>query len=348
VPATVIWLAGCANAFNLIDGVDGLAAGVGFFATVTVLVAALIYGSIGLALAVAPLAGALLGFLRYNFNPATIFLGDCGALTVGFLLGCFGVLWGQKTATLFGLTAPLMALAIPLLDTAIAIARRFLRGQKIWTADRGHIHHRLLEQGLTPRRVALVLYGFAALGAVFSVVQSALQNQFGGLVVIAFCLTAWMGVQHLGYVEFGVAGRLFVDGAFRRHFSAQVALANFEKALEGARSPQACWKAIEAAAEEFGYERVKARIAGREFQRLNGFGAAGEEEYWTVRIPLPGGDFVRLDHVSRAGASLSRVGPFADAIQRILREKLSLARAFALEPRRVEVEMKARAAGARD
>ncbi|MGA7410233.1 MAG: MraY family glycosyltransferase, partial [Bryobacteraceae bacterium] len=109
LPVTLFWLVGCANAFNLIDGVDGLATGAGLFATVTILIGALLSNNVPLALATIPLAGALLGFLRYNFNPASIFLGDSGSLTIGFLLGCFGVLWSQKGATILGMTAPLLA-----------------------------------------------------------------------------------------------------------------------------------------------------------------------------------------------------------------------------------------------
>ncbi|MBV8902876.1 MAG: undecaprenyl/decaprenyl-phosphate alpha-N-acetylglucosaminyl 1-phosphate transferase, partial [Acidobacteriia bacterium] len=163
LPVTVIWLVGCANAFNLIDGLDGLAAGVGLFATLTSLVAALTHDNLPLALVTAPLAGCLLGFLRYNFNPASIFLGDSGSLLIGFLLGCYGAMWSYKSATLIGLTAPMMAMAIPLLDVALSIVRRFLRNQPIFSADRGHIHHRLLERGLTPRRAALFLYGICGL-----------------------------------------------------------------------------------------------------------------------------------------------------------------------------------------
>ena len=111
VPLSIFWLLACTNAFNLIDGLDGLAAGVGLFATVTTLLAALIQGNMGLAMATVPLAGCLLGFLRYNFNPASVFLGDCGSLTIGFLLGCFGVIWSQKSATFLGMVAPAMAVA---------------------------------------------------------------------------------------------------------------------------------------------------------------------------------------------------------------------------------------------
>src|SRR6185437_8896845 len=164
-PATLMWLVGCSNAFNLIDGIDGLAAGVGLFATVTTLMAALLNQHYELAIVTVPLIGALLGFFPYNFSPASIFLGDSGSLLIGFLLGAYGVLWSDKSATLLGMTAPLMAVAIPLFDTALAILRRFLRGQPIWAADRGHIHHRLLDRGLSPKRVVMVLYGVCGIGA---------------------------------------------------------------------------------------------------------------------------------------------------------------------------------------
>jgi UDP-GlcNAc:undecaprenyl-phosphate GlcNAc-1-phosphate transferase len=136
-PLTVLWLLLCTNALNFIDGVDGLASGLGLFAASTTLVAALLQHNIPLALAAAPLVGALLGFLRYNFHPASIFLGDSGSLFIGFLLGCFGIVSGQKSATILGMTAPLMALSIPLLDTALAIGRRFIRKQPLSTGDLG-------------------------------------------------------------------------------------------------------------------------------------------------------------------------------------------------------------------
>ncbi len=108
-PITVIWLIACANAFNLIDGLDGLAAGIGLFATVTMLLAALFQGNLPLAMATMPLAGCLLGFLRYNFNPASVYLGDSGSLLIGFLLGCYGALWSEKAVTLIALTVPVLA-----------------------------------------------------------------------------------------------------------------------------------------------------------------------------------------------------------------------------------------------
>jgi len=155
---TIAWLILCSNAFNLIDGMDGLAAGVGLTATMTTFIAGLLHGDITLGLATAPLAGCLLGFLRYNFNPASIFLGDSGSLLIGFLLGSYAVIWSQKSATMLGVAGPAMALALPLLEVGLSILRRFLRNEPIFTGDRGHIHHRLLDRGFTPRKAALLLY----------------------------------------------------------------------------------------------------------------------------------------------------------------------------------------------
>jgi UDP-GlcNAc:undecaprenyl-phosphate GlcNAc-1-phosphate transferase len=314
LPVTLLWLAGCSNAFNLIDGVDGLAAGAGLFATVTILVGALLQGNVPLALATVPLAGALLGFLRYNFNPASIFLGDSGSLTVGFLLGCYGVLWGQKSATVLGMTAPLMALAVPLVDTAVAIGRRFLRGQPIYVADRGHIHHRLLDRGLTPRRVALLLYAACGLAAGLSLVASVSEGEFKGLIIVLFCAMAWMGVQHLGYVEFGVAGRMFLEGAFRRHLKSQLALEAFARELAAAETPGECWRAVCEAASQFGFAEVEMRLHGDQFR------AALEETNgnptWRVEIPLEEGGWLTLRRCFDAPGAPTVLVPFADTLRR--------------------------------
>jgi UDP-GlcNAc:undecaprenyl-phosphate GlcNAc-1-phosphate transferase len=198
---------------------DGLAAGVGLLATTTTLVAALLDHNIGLAIATVPLAGALLGILRFNFNPASIFLGDSGSLFIGFLLGCYSVLWSQKSATILGMTAPLIALSIPLLDTGLAIIRRFLRCRPIFGADYGHIHHKLLARGLTPRQAVILLYIICGLCAALSLLQSFAHERFEGLIIILFCALAWIGVQHLGYAEFDMARRLILAGNFRRHLT---------------------------------------------------------------------------------------------------------------------------------
>jgi UDP-GlcNAc:undecaprenyl-phosphate GlcNAc-1-phosphate transferase len=212
---TVGWLVACCNALNLIDGIDGLAAGIGFIASAATLAAALVHHNPGLALLAAPLAGSLLGFLKYNFNPASIFLGDCGSLLVGFLLGCYGILWSQRSATAVGFAAPMIALAVPLLDVVLAIVRRSLGRRSIFEADRGHIHHRLLDRGYTPRRAALLLYAFSGLSAGLALLQDVTHDRFGGLFPVLICAAAWFGLQHMRYFDFGPAVRSLFRGGWK-------------------------------------------------------------------------------------------------------------------------------------
>ena len=148
VVLSVMWLLACTNAVNLIDGMDGLATGVGLTATLTTMLVALLSGNMGLAMATAPLAGALFAFLRYNFSPASVFLGDSGSLSIGFLLGCLGLVWDSH-AGMLGMVGPLMTMALPLVDVSLSILRRFLRRRPIFQGDRGHIHHRVLALGFT-------------------------------------------------------------------------------------------------------------------------------------------------------------------------------------------------------
>jgi len=196
---TVAWLMVFSNAFNLIDGVDGLAAGVALTATLTIFVAGVLHSDSALGLATAPLAGCLLGFLRYNFNPASIFLGDSGSLSIGFLLGCCGIIWSQKAATMLGVAAPAMALALPLLEVVSSIVRRCLRNEPIFAGDRGHMHHRLLDRGLTPRGVSLLLYAACGVGATLSLLQSVVLNHVAGIVIVLCGGATWVVVHYLSY-----------------------------------------------------------------------------------------------------------------------------------------------------
>jgi UDP-GlcNAc:undecaprenyl-phosphate GlcNAc-1-phosphate transferase len=160
---TIVWVVGVSNAFNLIDGLDGLAAGAALFASLVMLSVALVNGNPLVAVMTLALAGALIGFLRYNFNPASIFLGDSGSLFVGFLLAALSVTGSQKASTAVAVAIPFMAFALPVIDTGFTITRRFISGKPLFEGDREHIHHKLLERGWSQRRVAFVLYGVCAL-----------------------------------------------------------------------------------------------------------------------------------------------------------------------------------------
>jgi UDP-GlcNAc:undecaprenyl-phosphate GlcNAc-1-phosphate transferase len=317
IPVTILWLLACMNAFNLVDGLDGLAAGVGLFATLTVFTAAMMQHNMVLAVATFPLAGALLAFLCYNFNPATIFLGDSGSLLIGFLLGCYAAIWSNKSATLLGMTAPLMALSIPLLDVALAIVRRFLRHQPIFDADRGHIHHRLLDRGFTPRRAVLMLYGLCGLAAAFSLLQAVLHS-FSGALLLLFGVVVLLGVQYLGYAEFDLAGRLLFSGEFQRSVSAQLDLRKFRAALAAAATPAGCWEVIREACGKFGFEQARLSLAGENFEYSSD---DPEAPCWTVRVPLCNGDYAVLVRPCASPVLPMVVAPFVDSLRETLVKK---------------------------
>ena len=320
---TVIWLVGCANAFNLIDGMDGLAAGVGLVSAVTMLLAALTQGNLPLALATLPLAGSLLGFLRYNFHKASVFLGDSGSLLIGFLLGCYGALWSNKSVTLVALTVPLLAVSIPLLDVLLSIARRYLRNRPIFQADRGHIHHKLLDRGLSPRAAVLTIYGLCGLVAVLSLLVSALHNQFGGLIVILFCGVAWIGIRQLEYTEFASAGRMFLGGKFRRIIDLETRLSDFETSLRKAVDVHDCWAKIRAGGREFGFQEVRLSMDGRVFEDLTAAPTSKSKPRWQLRIPLPGSQYVNFSRDFDSEMNAMVLSAFVQAVQRGLEGRVA-------------------------
>jgi Glycosyl transferase family 4 len=152
-------------------------------------------------------AGATLGFLFFNFNPASIFLGDSGSLFLGFMLAGLGLLSSQKSQTIVAVAIPVLSLGLPVLDTALAIMRRFLRGQPIFSADRGHIHHRLLGLGHSPRKVALLLYGVCAVMA-FAAMLLVNHAQYIALVLVVCGLGVGVAVQRLRFHEFEELARI--------------------------------------------------------------------------------------------------------------------------------------------
>src|SRR6266581_7052387 len=175
---TVIWVVGIANAFNLIDGVDGLATGSALFSSLIILVISLLQGYSYVTVMALVLIGSLAGFLRYNFNPASIFLGDSGALFVGFTLAALSVLGTQKATTAVAVMTPILAFALPVVDTGVTMVRRLIGGRPIFQGDSEHIHHMLLARGWSQRHVALVLYSvcaaFGLLATIFTKTSSPL------------------------------------------------------------------------------------------------------------------------------------------------------------------------------
>lgn len=202
LPLTILWVLWITNAFNLIDGIDGLAAGSALFSTVVVFVVSLVSTNHLVSLLTIVLAGSILGFLRFNFNPATIFLGDCGSLFIGFMLSALALAGAQKTPTMVAVAIPIVSFGLPVLETVISVIRRYISGQPIFAADREHIHHKLLDRGLSQRQVVIILYGVSALCGLLSLFLLYPSGPTVGIVLFVVGAGIWLGVQHLGYHEF--------------------------------------------------------------------------------------------------------------------------------------------------
>src|SRR5271154_4932196 len=208
LPLTVLWVVAVTNAFNLIDGLDGLAAGSALFSTMVFFVVSLVDHSWLGSLMSVTLAGAILGFLRFNFNPATIFLGDSGSLFIGFILSALALAGAQKAPTFVAVAIPVVSFGLPILETLLSVLRRLISGRPIFTADREHIHHKLLQMGFSHRQVVIVLYAVSAMFAMLSLFLLWPTGSTLGLVLAVVGTGIWLGVQHLNYIEFGELRRV--------------------------------------------------------------------------------------------------------------------------------------------
>jgi UDP-GlcNAc:undecaprenyl-phosphate/decaprenyl-phosphate GlcNAc-1-phosphate transferase len=267
LPVTLAWIVGMCNAFNLIDGLDGLAAGVALVATGTLVAVAAANGRATTLLLTAALAGALLGFLRYNFNPAKVFLGDSGSLTVGFLLAAFAIGGNLKSRTMIAVAVPLVALALPIFDASLAVLRRLIRGGHVTRGDRDHIHHRMLRLGLTPRRAVMLLYGVSVLLGSLALAILAGPQQTLWAAVLVLALLGWLGIHHLGYVEMSELRQVLAQRLFssRRTTVNNLRLLEVREAILGAPSIEAAWGSFTAIAEELGFLSLQVRLAMAEF-----------------------------------------------------------------------------------
>jgi UDP-GlcNAc:undecaprenyl-phosphate GlcNAc-1-phosphate transferase len=321
---SVFWLVLCANAINLIDGLDGLATGVSLIASVSLLMAAAIHHRPGLALAMAPMVGCLVGFLYYNFNPASVFLGDCGSLPVGFLLGCYGLMWHQSGTSGLGMAAPLIALSLPVGEVMISIVRRFLRKRPIFGADSNHIHHRILSKGVSHRSAALVLYGVSALTASLAVLQTILHPRMATVLLLLLVAAAYVGFRSLRYTEFGVLNHFLFAGDFRQLLRTKIHLKDYQQSIAAAATVTECWTILRNACREAGFSYVAMRFDGRVYEDEAKRPQPGPS-LWSVQIPIGGSDFVIFRHDPRLTELAILIAPFAEG----LRSKLSPAETVA-------------------
>ncbi len=206
---TVFWFILLINAINLIDGLDGLAAGVTIFSA-TVMTILLVAGKQEKdAVAFAALAGGTLGFLKYNFNPAKVFMGDGGSYFLGYALAFLSVRYGTKSQTGLSLLIPFLALGVPIFDVMVSVVRRFITGRKIFQADKGHIHHKLLAMGLTIRKTVLILYGTSGILALSALLLIHLRSVRSGIILFLLGTAAIIFVRKIGYFEYLASDKLF-------------------------------------------------------------------------------------------------------------------------------------------
>jgi UDP-GlcNAc:undecaprenyl-phosphate GlcNAc-1-phosphate transferase len=230
---TVLWLVGISNAFNLLDGADGVASGSAFFAATAVFIMSVVLGHPAIGLVAAALAGAFLGFLPFNFPPARAFLGDSGSMFTGFLLAGLAVEGSTKGPTIVAIAVPVMAFGVPVFDTTITLIRRLVRGRPIFERDDEHLHHRLLSVGFSPRQVAGVLYmasaGFALAAMLF--INPGVRSV--GVVLIVLGVAFWMTVRYLRLHEINELARLARRGALQpRSIAMNVQLRRAAERLE--------------------------------------------------------------------------------------------------------------------
>ncbi|MCI1858720.1 MAG: undecaprenyl/decaprenyl-phosphate alpha-N-acetylglucosaminyl 1-phosphate transferase [Sporolactobacillus sp.] len=202
IPLTLLWIVGITNAINLIDGLDGLAAGVSSIVLLTIAGLALTEGNLFVFSVAAVMLGGTLGFLPYNFHPAKIFMGDTGAYFLGYVVSVLALL-GFKNVTLFSLVVPIIILAVPISDTFFAIIRRLVNKKPLTAPDKSHLHHCLLRFGFSQRQTVILIYGMSALFALAAILFST-STLLGSLVIIiGVMLAIELVVEGVGLVSAG-------------------------------------------------------------------------------------------------------------------------------------------------
>ncbi len=208
LPITLFWFVLVINAINLVDGLDGLAAGICLFVSLALLFVCTVNNRIIEALAFASLAGSLIGFLRYNFNPASIFMGDCGSYFLGYTLAALSIGGSIKGQFATAMLIPVIALGVPLIDTLWAPLRRFVFGQKMFQPDRKHVHHRLIKLGYTQRRAVLIIYGFTIILGIAAIAIVHAQNDTAALILFVLGFGFIFLIRFLGVSDFFTMRRM--------------------------------------------------------------------------------------------------------------------------------------------
>jgi UDP-GlcNAc:undecaprenyl-phosphate GlcNAc-1-phosphate transferase len=304
VPFTLFWLLGAINSLNLLDGMDGLLGTVGTIVSLAIAALAALHGHWAEAAVAATLAGALIGFLRYNWPPATIFLGDAGSMLIGLVIGVLAIRCSLKGTATVALATPLALLILPIFDTAAAIVRRKLTGRSIYTTDRAHLHHCLLGRGLSRPVVLLLVSSLCLLTVVGVLASTAYQNEFLALLSAAAVVAVLVATRLFGHAECvllvkscGALARSLAGGVLRSPHQVEVR-------LQGSVDWHDYWGRLTACAERLNLSGLTLDVNAPAMQEgyharwySSGGGRGAEEpEAWSADVPL-----------SVAGRSVGRI-----------------------------------------
>ncbi len=326
---TLLWFLGCMNVWNLIDGMDGLASGVGLLVSGTLTLVAIHNENFGAAVLAVALAGSLAGFLLYNWHPACIFLGDSGSMLIGLLIGVIGVQGSMGGPSAISILFPIVAMGLPITDTAMAIFRRWVRNLPISAADRRHVHHLLMGLGLNPRQAALMLYCFSAFLCGVVMLGVARQNEYLTLVLGIFGCLAFLLVVTSRRDELSSLRDDLQDRMARGRQERAAAKLTWEaiQRIELCASADAACQVLDHAAQSMGCRGV--RIARDGTGVIGHEGAAGSEAVSgpSAIFRLSGGDGCWIT----MGLSLGADAPLAADIVFRYTQRLALALAGRLE-----------------
>jgi UDP-GlcNAc:undecaprenyl-phosphate GlcNAc-1-phosphate transferase len=294
LPFTMLWTVGVINAMNLIDGLDGLAGGVALVAVITTFLVSIQRGHPLMMLFSSALAGAIVGFLFYNFNPASIFMGDTGSMFLGFVLASTAIQTNQKASTAVAVLIPGIALGLPIMDTLLAIARRAIRGRPLFQADREHIHHRLMALGLSHRQTVLVLYGLCLLLGAAALILTYASSGQAALLLLVLALIAVGFLRALGYMRFDRVSASVADR--KRNRALLSAVRPLGRRLRQLRTVEDVWAVVVEAAKTLGASSAKlvvdsvadASVTPTSVFHYDG-GAADGTTAFKGRFSVPGG-----------------------------------------------------------
>ena len=309
---TMVWIVGVINAMNLIDGLDGLAAGVGLFGLVTTFVLAATRSDPIMMLFMASLGGATLGFLVYNFNPASIFMGDTGSMFLGYVLAVGSIQTNQKSSTAVAILIPIVALGLPIADTLLAMIRRAVNHQPMFSADRAHIHHKLLDLGLSQKKAVLTLYGTSILLGAMALLLTVASGFQTAVILLVMGTAGFIGIRRLGY------GQLKLSDEARSEIDAGKRLAKLVAATDERR----LWTELKAVAEGLGITSLRLAVDYQQdgdptsSQRTHGEWRESERFHGQVEVAT-GTASVKFEYRCRLGARETDLEQLKQALESV-------------------------------